>query len=136
MAVNSAGVVRMYAAAGRSRSLETPLLHVQVLEYGEHPSLLGRTFTISLLVLLVLETISVFLRTLTVGVISCELPTTVYEVFELTTPKLRALYAEDEGYGVHEIGLARAIGTDDRREIAKWAYYLVTSVVRKLVCTL
>jgi hypothetical protein len=46
----------------------------------------------------------------------------------LATSELRALYAEDKRDGIHEIGLARAIGPDDRREILERADDLMSPV--------
>ena len=53
---------------------------------------------------------------------------TVHEVLELAGAELGGLDAEDEGDGVHEIGLACAIGADDGGEVAEGPYSLVSAV--------
>ena len=43
----------------------------------------------------------------------------VDEVFELSAAELAGANAEDEAYGIHEVGFAGAIGADNGGEVVK-----------------
>ena len=85
-----------------ARPLELPFLPVGVLVNSHNPCLLRRSLTFSLIFI-------VLLRLCALG----ETSTAVHEILQLSTAQLSTLHAEHEGDGIHEGGLAGAIGSDN-----------------------
>jgi hypothetical protein len=104
---------------GHARPLKPPFLLVLVLVDGQDPSGLCRALA-HLLVLVLIHLLRRLVRR--------EPAATINKVFQLAAAKLRALDAQDERDGVHEVRLARAIGTDDRRKVAEGPNDLVTTI--------
>ena len=51
-----------------------------------------------------------------------------YQVLHLTAPQVTGLDAQDEGYGVHEVGFSRSIGPDHACKVEKGSYLLLPGV--------
>lgn len=111
-----------------SRPLKPPLLPLLVLINGQHPSPLRRPFTLFLPLPLFHIQAHVATRARISIRVPREFPSSIDKVFELTRPELRALDAEDERDGVHEVGLSGSVGTDDGAEVTERAYDLVAAV--------
>src|SRR6266404_1972054 len=106
------------------RPLKEPFFRLFVLEHRKDPRLLCRALTLAFVLILVLL---IRLRG-SVDIIACKTASTIHEIPKLATPELRTLHAEDKRDGIHEIGLASAIGPNDGREILGWTYDLVPPV--------
>jgi hypothetical protein len=103
------------------RPLKEPLLLLFILKHSENPGLLGRALALAFVLFVLL------LRQRTpLSVIPGQTAAPVHEISKLATSELRALHTEDKRDGIHEIGLARAIGPDDGREIPERADDLVS----------
>jgi hypothetical protein len=109
-----------------ARSLKKPLLFLFILEHCKNPRLLSCAFPFVFILFFV---ILIWLRS-SIGITPGQTAATVHKISKLATSELRTLYAKNKGDGIHEIRLARAIGTDDGGEIPEWANDLVSPVGR------
>ena len=106
-----------------ARSLKEPLLFLFVLEHCKDPRLLSCAFPFVFVLFFV-----ILIRLRSSIVTPGQTAATVHKISKLATSKLRTLYAKNKGDGIHEVRLARAIGTDDGGEIPEWANDLVSPV--------
>lgn len=104
------------------RSLKSPFLAFSIHEQGHDPGLLGCPFSFFFVIFgsgLVLPVYAV-LRKFT---------PTIHEILELRTTKLSTFNPEDEGDGIHQVGLSGAIGSNNRREVLEGADDLVPTAM-------